>query len=110
MSLQIKPIATGKLNGAVYTFEAKGDILPMHKHTPLDVHISIIARGSFRVHGPDIGDRVYSAGAVIDFEPGFEHEFIAAEDNSRLVNIIKGSLQPNSGYGEPPTAPKGMGL
>jgi hypothetical protein len=32
---------------------------------------------------------VYSAGAVIDFEEGHPHEFIAEEDDSRIVNIVK---------------------
>jgi hypothetical protein len=32
---------------------------------------------------------MYSAGAVIDFPIDQSHEFIALEDNSRIVNIIK---------------------
>jgi hypothetical protein len=33
--------------------------------------------------------RVYRSGAVIDFAPYQEHEFVALEDNTRIVNITK---------------------
>lgn len=88
-SPRIDGLSAGKLTGGIYTFESAGDVLAMHRHTPADVHISIVARGRFRVHGPEIGDKEYGPGAVLDWEPGFDHEFIALEDNSRLVNIIK---------------------
>jgi quercetin dioxygenase-like cupin family protein len=90
VSLRLDPIATGKLAGTVFTFETAGDVLPMHRHTDADVHITIVARGRFRVHGPGIGDTEYSEGAVLDWSPGVDHEFIALTDNARVVNIIKG--------------------
>jgi quercetin dioxygenase-like cupin family protein len=90
MPLQNKPFAAGKLRGAVYTFEKVGDVLPMHRHTEADVHITVVARGSFRVHGPDIGDKEYSAGALLDWSAGVDHEFIALTDGARIVNIVKG--------------------
>ena len=90
MPLQNKPFAAGKLRGAVYTFEKAGDVLPMHRHTECDVHITVVARGSFRVHGPDIGDKEYSAGALLDWPAGVDHEFIALADGARVVNILKG--------------------
>lgn len=89
MSLLSTPLNTGILRGVIYTFEKPGDVLPMHKHTEADVHITVVARGSFRIHGPEIGDQEYNEGAVIDWEPYIEHEFIALTDNSRIVNIIK---------------------
>ncbi len=90
MSLLIRSLSAGKLTGTVYTFEKAGDTLPMHHHGEADNHITIVARGSVRAHGPAIGDNQYSAGAVLDWDVGIEHEIVAVEDNSRIVNIIKG--------------------
>ena len=88
MSLLSIPISTGKLSGAVYTFEKAGDTLPMHTHTNGNAHITIVARGKIKAHG-NAWEAEYSAGAVIDFPTNQSHEFIALEDNSRVVNIIK---------------------
>ena len=49
--MKITPIEFGNLRGTVYDFPEIGDVLPMHSHTEADVHISIIAKGSFRTHG-----------------------------------------------------------
>lgn len=47
-----------------------------------------MSRGKVRAHG--IGwEAEYSAGAVVDFPINQSHEFIAIEDNSRIVNIVK---------------------
>lgn len=89
MSLRSTPLNTGILKGSVYTFEKVGDTLPMHRHTEVDVHITVVSRGRFRIHGPDIGDQEYAEGAVIDWSPDVDHEFIALTDNARVVNIIK---------------------
>lgn len=88
MSLLTKPLAAGKLVGTVYTFEKAGDVLPMHTHTYGDAHITIVARGKIKAHGNE-WEAEYSAGAVIDFPSNQSHEFIALEDNSRIVNIVK---------------------
>jgi hypothetical protein len=80
------------LKGTIYTFEKAGDILPMHGHSPTGtpMHISIVARGSFRYHGPLIGEHTLKAGAFVDHEDDFvTHEFVALEDNSRLFNIAR---------------------
>jgi quercetin dioxygenase-like cupin family protein len=87
--LQIKTIALGKLSGSIYDFPDAGDALPMHSHGEADVHITVVARGSFRVHGNG-WERVLKAGDVADWQPNDPHEFIALEGNSRIVNIIKG--------------------
>lgn len=87
--LEAKPFSFGKLNGSVYDFPMIDDVLPMHMHGEGDVHITIIARGSFKVHGNG-WERVLKAGDVADWRPGDPHEFIALEANSRIVNIIKG--------------------
>ena len=87
--LQAKPLTTGKLTGTIYDFPEVGDVLPMHSHTEADVHISVVAKGSFRAHGNG-WERVVSAGDVLDWRPNDPHEFVALEPNSRLVNIVKG--------------------
>jgi quercetin dioxygenase-like cupin family protein len=87
--LQIKTIALGKLSGSIYDFPDVGDALPMHSHGEADVHITVVARGSFKAHGNG-WERVLKAGDVADWKPNDPHEFIALEDNSRIVNIIKG--------------------
>jgi quercetin dioxygenase-like cupin family protein len=88
MSLLSNPLSAGKLSGTVYTFEKAGDVLPMHTHTEGDAHITIVARGKIRAHGNE-WEAEYSAGAVIDFPSDQSHEFVALEDNSRVVNITK---------------------
>jgi quercetin dioxygenase-like cupin family protein len=87
----LKPITYGKLNGTIYDAVEVDDVLEMHSHGEEDVHITIVARGSFRVHG-DGWELVAKAGDVIDWKPGQAHELIALEPNSRFVNIVKGSL------------------
>lgn len=86
--LEVKPFVLGKLVGSIYDFPAAGDVLPMHTHTEANVHISVIARGSFRAHGNG-WERVVNAGDVLDWQPNEPHEFIALSAEARLVNIVK---------------------
>jgi quercetin dioxygenase-like cupin family protein len=88
MSLLDTPLVAGKLSGIVYTFEQAGDVLPMHTHQEGNAHITIVARGRVKAHGNEWSAE-YGAGSVIDFPADQSHEFIALEDNSRIVNIIK---------------------
>ena len=78
----------GKLSGTVHDFEMAGDLLPMHEHDERTNHVTVVARGSFRVHGQN-WERILTAGDFVDFEPYDPHEFIALEPRSRLVNILK---------------------
>ena len=87
--LQTKLFTLGKLRGAIYDFLATDDVLLMHSHGDADVHITVVARGSFKAHGNG-WERVLKAGDVVDWKPNDPHEFVALEDNSRIVNIIKG--------------------
>ena len=87
--LQMKPFLFGRLSGTAYDFQVSGDVLPMHTHDEADVHITVVARGSFRAHGNG-WERVLKAGDVADWQAHDPHEFVALEDNSRIVNIIKG--------------------
>lgn len=88
MSLLSSPLSAGKLSGIVYTFEKESDTLPMHTHQEGNAHITIVARGKVKAHG-DGWSAEYGAGSVIDFPANQSHEFIALEDNSRIVNITK---------------------
>lgn len=91
--LEAKPFMLGRLSGTIYDFPEAGDVLPMHNHTEADVHITIVARGAFRTHGPG-WQRDVRAGDVLDWQPDQPHEFVATQADSRLVNIVKGSKQP----------------
>lgn len=86
--LQVKRINFGKFTGSVYDAPEVNDILPMHIHGEEGAHVTIIARGSFRVHG-NSWELIAKAGDILDWKPGQAHEFIALEPNSRFVNIIK---------------------
>ena len=87
--LESKLLNVGMLVGTIYDFPFVGDILPMHSHDVDTLHISIIARGSFRAHGNG-WDRTLNSGDVVDWKPYDPHEFIALEPNSRMVNIQRG--------------------
>jgi quercetin dioxygenase-like cupin family protein len=82
-------VTFGKLNGTIYDADGVGDMLPMHTHDESTVHITIVARGSFKAHG-DGWEMTAKAGDVIDWKVGQRHELIALEPNSRFVNIVKG--------------------
>ena len=79
----------GVLRGMVFDFEQVGDMLPMHNHTPADVHITIVSKGSFKAHG-DGWEMTLTQGQIVDWEAGQAHELIALEPGSRFVNIVKG--------------------
>lgn len=87
--MQQKDYTFGKLTVVVFDFPEVGDELPRHVHSETDVHISVVARGRIRAAG-DGWERVVEQGALLDWEPGQYHGFVALEPNSRLVNIVKG--------------------
>lgn len=87
--LSIKPLENvGDIRGAIYDFEKAGDILPKHNHDDQDVHITIVARGRLRMYSHDWSKEA-SAGQIVDFRAGEPHEFMALEDGTRIVNIVK---------------------
>jgi len=81
-------IEFGNLKGAIYDFPEIGDILPKHNHDDASAHITIVAKGKVKITA---GDWVYDAeaGKVIDLPAFQEHEFVALEPGSRIVNIVK---------------------
>lgn len=88
--LQDKNFGLGKLTGTIYDFPEVGDELPLHVHDETSIHISIVARGRIKAFGPDgTWETEASAGAVLDWQVGQWHGFIALEPNTRLINIYK---------------------
>jgi hypothetical protein len=87
MSLRNSPLDVGRLRGTVYDFDDAGDLLPMHVHQT-DVHITIVALGSFVARGAG-WEISLEQGKIYDWDEGQWHEFEAMEPMSRLINIIK---------------------
>jgi quercetin dioxygenase-like cupin family protein len=86
--LSDKQVQFGQLRGTVFDFEKIGDILPLHTHDDANVHITIVARGRVKAYSHD-WEMTLEAGAVVDFLPNQPHEFMALEDGTRIVNLIK---------------------
>jgi quercetin dioxygenase-like cupin family protein len=78
----------GDIQGVMYDFEVAGDVLPKHNHTEHTEHITIVARGKLKAYSHD-WEREATAGQVLDFRAGEPHEFMALEDNTRIINIVK---------------------
>jgi len=87
--LQNKLFEYGKLKGTIYDFEYENDILPMHSHDIDTIHITVVARGSFKTSGNG-WELIVKSGDVLDWKLHDPHEFVALEPNSRIVNIQKG--------------------
>lgn len=83
-----KPFTLGDLSGSIYDFEKSGDVLEKHNHNADTVHITIVARGKVKAYSHDWSLEA-TAGQILDFRPNEPHEFMALEDNTRIVNIIK---------------------
>lgn len=78
----------GKLKGVIYDFPEAGDILPKHIHDDASAHITIVAKGKIRVTA-GYWEADVECGKVIDLPANQEHEFVALEPGSRIVNIQK---------------------
>lgn len=79
----------GALRVTTYDFERRSDVMPMHVHEPSTAHVTIVTNGTFKVIGMG-WDRIMYPGDSIDIEPFQPHEFIAMEDKSRFINILRG--------------------
>ena len=88
MALKQNIFIVENITGIVYSFEKTGDILPMHTYPEGQEHITIVVCGKIKVNG-DSWNNEYSENEVIDFPANQAHEFIALEDNTRIVNIRK---------------------
>jgi quercetin dioxygenase-like cupin family protein len=81
----------GKLNVTLYDFAKTGDKLPTHTHGEADNHITVVAKGSIKIiDHPDLDGQIFHEGKVIDWAVGVPHGFVALEDNTRVVNVVKG--------------------
>lgn len=79
----------GNIRGTIYDFEHEGDVLPMHDHDEVSIHITIVARGKIKAHSSTGWEIEAEAGKIIDFKPREPHEITALEPNTRIVNIRK---------------------
>ena len=88
MIVSPKPFEFGKLKGAIYDFPEIGDVLPKHIHDEATAHITIVAKGKIRVTAGNWIEDI-ECGKVVDLPANQEHEFVALEPESRIVNIQK---------------------
>ena len=86
--LKATEFSLGRLKGTIYDFQEVDDILPMHSHTEENIHITIVAKGSFKTYGNG-WEKIVTAGNVLDWAINDPHEFLSLEKDSRIVNIIK---------------------
>lgn len=94
--LLVEPLnGLGDISGMMYTFESAGDVLAKHSHTEDDVHITIVARGKLKAYSHDWSLEA-GAGQLLDFRPNEPHELMALEDNTRIFNIIKKYIPPQT--------------
>ena len=91
MSLVNTPLAFGSLTGVIYDFQKVGDVLPRHVHDDKTAHISIVTNGLLKAYG-DGWEMTIKPGQVVDFTAYQAHEFKALQDNTRVINIAKGSV------------------
>jgi hypothetical protein len=79
--------------GVVYTFENAGDVLEAHTHDENGAHISICAKGQFKMeHGltVSLGETLtLCEGQCADTPAGIYHQFTALTAGARLYNIAK---------------------
>ena len=71
-------------------FEFLNDKIEMHSHTKETDHLTIVLKGSIECSFSSKNDSVIcNAGNIVDLE--YPHEIKALENNTRIVNIIKGA-------------------
>ena len=86
-----KLVNLGKLTVNIFDCPKKGDELPTHTHMEGDNHISVVAKGTFKVlDHPELKDTILNTGQVVDWQVGLPHGFVSLQDDSRLVNVVKG--------------------
>ena len=88
MALLVHPFCINNIYATTYIFVKSGNILPMHTHKEGEEHITVVVCGKIKVRG-DGWEKEYTEENAIDFPANQAHEFIALEDNTRIVNIRK---------------------
>lgn len=86
--LLTKDLVFGDLRGTLYTFERAGDELEKHVHGEEDIHITIVTKGSVKVYSHD-WEIIAEAGKILDFRPHEPHGFVALEDGTKIVGMLK---------------------
>lgn len=80
----------GKLQGALYLFADKNDELPLHTHVAETNHITVVIRGAITAFGLDWEENATS-GNILSFTAGVPHRIVATEDDTLILNILKGA-------------------
>ena len=76
----------GDLRGVAMDFIAAGDTLLRHGHPANAHHLTFVRRGAVRVEATGFPPVEARAGDLID--PGLEHEIVALEANTRILNLM----------------------
>lgn len=87
----MNPTAThiniGAVRSVVLDFAHAGDVLPMHSHNEDSAHLVAVMRGVIVCRGEGWEQRI-PAPEIHDLPPG-AHEIEAAEDGTRIWNVVK---------------------
>jgi quercetin dioxygenase-like cupin family protein len=82
------PFEAGDILGTIYVFD-KGEGLPVHVHSPLRNHLTVVAKGRLVCAGrPNIEGVIIEAGQIINWTAGEPHGFTALEP-SILIQVRK---------------------
>lgn len=82
------PYQSGDLFGFRYLFEKAGDGLRRHEHTAETAHNVIVLFGSVSLNVKGQSSRILLQGNVHDFEWTREHDIVALEPNTLVLNLL----------------------
>jgi quercetin dioxygenase-like cupin family protein len=85
--LKPHPFKDGRLEGTIYIFENKGDVLDKHTHGEDDKHYCFVTAGVLLLQITGQPDRRLVAGSHAKILPGEEHGLVALTPNARLLNL-----------------------
>jgi quercetin dioxygenase-like cupin family protein len=92
---KITEFKAGALQGMVYLFESSGDILEEHYHPKNEGHVTFVIQGSVKIESKLLENnwtRTGKAGDFFDLPDDQWHEITALENNTKILNILKGVL------------------
>lgn len=82
------PYRSGSLFGFRYLFEKAGDGLRRHEHTAETAHNVIVLFGSVSANVEGQSSRILLQGNVFDFDWTKQHDIIALEPNTLVLNLM----------------------
>jgi hypothetical protein len=85
VSISFRHVA-GPRYGIVYLFEKRGEGLPMHAHARELEHDVFCLAGRVLVYGPALERCVLKAGDHFVFDSSLEHELVALDDLTSVLN------------------------